>query len=107
MKWPPEVVNGRIPFVEGAEATRILVIQTLSNLQTQPFNEQSLSLGDVTFRPATATVARIQSALRRLSSIISIDSIQERRSQGGTSVEYLIEYVDRETRIRQEVTING
>lgn len=106
MKWPPVTVNGRIPFVEGAEATIAVVLLTLSDLQAQPFNDSLLSLGDVTFKVQSAARARIEGALRRLARLISVIDVQETKDDEGEAA-YLIIYTDRETRTRQEVTANG
>lgn len=105
MKWPPTPRSGRIDMVEGAGATRILVMQVLSDLQTNPFNDVLLSLGNPTFRTASAARARIQNALRRLGRVIRIESISEEGS--GEDRTYTIDYVDLEVRQPGSVTVNG
>ena len=106
MKWPPVPENGRIPFVQGAEASIILVTQTLRDLRAQPFNDELLSLGDITFKTASSNLARIRTALDRLRRVIELIQVTESLDEDGNA-EYLIVFIDRETRTKQEVTING
>ena len=104
MKWPPVPVNGRIPFVQGVDATNVLIINVLSDLQAQPFNDDQLSLGNLTWRTESTATGRITGALDRLKTIISINNIDEKRDEDGGASTYLIEYFDRETRSESEVT---
>lgn len=107
MKWPPVPVGGRLPMVQGVDASTVLVIQTLSDLQTNPFNDPLLSLGNVTYRPANTIRARIGNALRRLNRVIEVQAIIERRADDDGNNEYVVQFIDRETRTKSEVTING
>lgn len=110
MKWPPRPVNGRIPYVEGVEATTTLVIQTLSDLQTNPFNPSGLSLGDVTFKNRDTAEGRVRSALDRLRSIVYVERIRkisDAEDEEEGRAEYIVEFIDRETRQPSEVRING
>ena len=105
MKWPPTTRRGRIDMAEGVEATRILVMQVLSDLQTNPFNDIGISLGDQTFRVKTSATARIEQTLRRLGRLIRIESIES--STEGEGATYTINYTDLEVRAKGSVTING
>ncbi len=107
MVWPPTPRSGRVPMVQGAEATRILVMATLSDLQTNPFNENSLSLGNITFRVEKATRARIEAALKRLRSMIHVEAIIESDDDGESEKTYTINFTDLETRKKRSVTVNG
>lgn len=93
-------------MVKGADATVILVTQTLRDLKAQPFNDDLLSLGDITFRTVSSGTARIRTALDRLRRVIELVQVSEDRDEEGNAT-YLIVFVDRETRTKQEVTING
>jgi hypothetical protein len=104
MKWPPVPENGRLPMVEGARATATVVMLTLSDLQTNPFNDSRLSLGDVTFRPGSATRTRIDAALQRLKRTLSVEAIIEKVDTDG-SAEYTVLFNDRETKTKAEVTV--
>ena len=110
MKWPPVPVNGRIPFVEGIDATAVLVVSTLSDLTQNPFNPPALSLGEVTYRSSVGSEARLRATLERLRSVILVESLEEVTSDEDASEgrrEFFIAFSDRETRQRTEVTING
>jgi hypothetical protein len=110
MKWPPVPKSGRIPMIEGVDTTEVLIIQTLGDLQTNPFNSDRLSLGDVTFKNDQVAKGRIDSALQRLRNIISVDSVTENSSEEDAqdgSREYIVQFTDRETRQPSQVTING
>lgn len=104
MAWPPVPLGGRLGWVEGADASAVLVLMTLSDLQTNPFNDKNLSLGDITFRVRSANKARIDNALRRLARIIAIESIIESVDPEG-NVRYNIKFQDRETRVAGEVLV--
>ena len=110
MKWPPIPVDGRIPYVEGVEASIILVSNTLGDLQQNPFNSRDLSLGEVTFSPSPGAEGRIRATMRRLRTIVTVDSVKETTSdvdkEDGRR-EYLVVFTDRETRQQTEVPING
>ncbi len=105
MKWPPVPVAGRIPMVEGVAASTVLIIQTLSDLQTQPFNSPLLSLGNITFKQSNTVRARINNTLKRLVRIIEVQGVIERRSIDDSDNEYVVQFVDRETRTKSEVTV--
>lgn len=106
MAWPPVIENGRCKMEQGAEATRTLVMQTLGDLQQNPFNPDGLSLGDVTFRVHGAARARIHSALTRLQKVITIQQISEIKNSDGSMV-IIIEFLDKETRSKGSALING
>jgi hypothetical protein len=103
MKWPPTPLNGRLGWVEGAEASAVVVLLTLSDLQTNPFNPRDLSLGDITFRVKVSNKARIDAALRRLARIISVEAIIEEPGADGTALKYTVRFRDLETRVPGEV----
>lgn len=105
MKWPPRPVGGRIPMVEGSEATAVQIMQVLGDLRAQPFNG-NISMGDITFGVQSVTRAQIENALTRLSRLISVDSVIRSDNDDG-SVTYTIRFTDRESRTQGEVTING
>ena len=105
MKWPPTPEKGRIPLVEGAIATRQVVALTLTDLQTNPFNDPFLSLGDLAFRNSQVVRARAESALKRLERLISIQAVREEGVGDDKSI--IVDYVDREARIPGSVTIPG
>lgn len=107
MKWPPVPVDGRILFVEGVQASTVLVINTLGDLNQNPFNPRDLSLGDVAFRSAHGAQSRIQSTMDRLRSIVFVNSIEENGIDDDGSAVYEIVFTDRETRQKTEVSING
>jgi hypothetical protein len=92
-------------MVEGPEATREVVLLTLSDLQNQPFNPDGLSLGDLTYRVSGVVNARILQALRRLGSLIVVNSVTETVVEDDR--EYEIIWIDRESRTRRSETING
>jgi hypothetical protein len=93
-------------MVQGAEASVILVTQTLRDLRAQPFNDDLLSLGDIVFKAGNSNAALIRTALDRLRRVIEIIQVTESRNEDGDAT-YLIVFIDRETRSKQEVTING
>lgn len=105
MKWPPIPEGGRIPMIDGGEATRAVVMQTLSDLQTNPFNPIDLSLGEVTFRVKSAVRSRIYGALNRMRSMVRIENIDQ--VDDGERTTITINYVDLETREQGSVTIDG
>lgn len=110
MLWPPVPVNGRIPYVEGAEATTVLIINVLSDLSNNPFNPDSLSLGDLTYKPLPGAEARIRATMNRLRNVAFVDTVVETTSPADKvegKREFSITYTDRETRQRREVTVNG
>ena len=107
MKWPPTPEQGRLPFVEGIDATNIVVIQTLSDLQANPFNDPLLSLGEVTFKDPKKVEARVTSVLTRLRALIDIEAILVDRSKAGDEMEVVVHFQDREIRQKSEVTVNG
>jgi hypothetical protein len=108
MKWPPVPSGGRLSFEEGAPATRTLVLMTLGDLNTNPFNSGDISLGEITFKSTQVARGRIENALGRLSAFISVDAVTKmgdpEESEDGKQ-QYLVEYVDRETRTPSEVRI--
>jgi hypothetical protein len=105
MKWPPVPINGRIGMVEGVDATNILLLQTLGDLRANPFNDDNISLGNITYKPVGVAKGRIQGALERLRRIVSVESVVE--SGDVEDRTYTIRFTDRETRVRSEVTIDG
>lgn len=110
MKWPPVPVNGRIPYVSGVDSSTVLVVQTLSDLQTNPFNPDQLSLGEVAFKSRDVAEARISASLSRLSPIIQVDRVLRTTSTADElegKVTYEIEFIDRETRQPSKVNVNG
>lgn len=107
MKWPPVPEGGRIPMVEGVDASTILVVQTLSDLQTNPFNDALLSLGNVAFQPVSQARARIKNALKRLTRVIEVQNIVENKNTEDGDVEYVVQFTDRETRTKAEANVNG
>ena len=110
MKWPPTPEGGRIPFVEGLDASTVLVVQTLSDLQTNPFNDPRLSLGDITFRTSQMAIGRISGAITRLKTIVEVIRVIEvgtkEENEDGERT-YVVEFIDRETRQPSQVVING
>lgn len=106
ISWPPVLRNGRLTMEQGAEATRTLVMQTLGDLQQNPFNTDGLSLGDLTFRVDTVVRARVHDALRRLQKIITVQAVSESKDAEGRVV-ITVDYVDKETRTHGSVMING
>lgn len=106
MRWPPNPVNGRVPMVQGAEAAAVQILQVLGDLRQNPFNPSSISMGDVTFKPTGAAKARIETALRRLRTIISINSIEEINDKNG-SVTYVVSFTDLESRTQGSVRIDA
>ncbi len=106
MKWPPIPENGRIPYVKGADATVILVIQTLRDHTAQPFNDDLLALKDQTFSPLSSAIARIRTALERLQRVIEVVQVSGTNNEEGDAT-FTIIFLDRETRTEKEVTING
>lgn len=110
VKWPPIPVGGRLPFVEGVEATTVLVINVLSDLTQNPFNPPNLSLGEVTFRSTTGAEARIRATMQRLSTVVFVDSVSDTTDEDEALDgvrEYTIVFTDRETRQQTEITVNG
>jgi hypothetical protein len=106
MDWPPRLKNGRLQMVTGAEATRVLVMQTLGDLQQNPFNPDDISLGDVTFRVNGIIRARISNVLKRMAKLITIQAITESSDQEGKKV-IMIDFIDRETRTQGRTTVDG
>lgn len=106
MNWPPELRNGRLQMVSGAAATRVLIMQTLGDLQQNPYNPDAISLGNVTYRVNNAISARISSVLTRLGNLVSIQGITETRVADG-SKKITIDFTDRETRTPGRATIDG
>ena len=110
MKWPPIPEGGRIPFVEGVDASVVLVVSTLSDLRQNPFNPQDLSLGEVTFNSQQSSEARIRSAMNRLRTVVFLDEVTDSSTpedKADGQYEYTIVFTDRETRQQAEVPING
>ena len=106
INWPPTPVNGRLSMVEGPDASSIMVMQVLGDLSQNPFNPDDISMGDITFRSKTLGTARIEVALARLQPIISVDSVTEEDLNNG-SIEYVINFTDRESRAQRSVTHYG
>lgn len=104
LSWPPTVINGRARMEEGAAATRILVVQVLGDLRNNPFNEKDLSLGDLTFRTESTVRPAVASAIRRLDSLITIQSVGERTSPDGSKT-ITVDFLDRETRTTGSVQL--
>lgn len=108
MKWPPTPVNGRIPFVEGIDATNIIITQTLGDLQQNPFNDPLLSMGDLAFKDTRQVQPRVEGALRRITQLIELEAVDVNRDDSDEGkVSVTIYYQDREVRQRSEVTVNG
>lgn len=97
MRWPPTPSGGRIPLVEGAEATRQLVAMTLGDLRANPFNPDGLSLGDVAFRPESVARASVEAALARLGKIIRVESVAEGPLRDDGSKSITVNFIDLET----------
>lgn len=107
VQWPPALINGRMQTVYGDDATKVTVMQVLSDLQTNPFNDDDTSLGDVTFKPDSgSTRARIQRALQRLRQLIHVEALTEERVDVGEVV-FKVDYIDLETKAKGSVKING
>lgn len=95
IKWPPTPEGGRIPLVKGSEATRVSVLLTLSDLTQNPFNEDDLSLGDITFQPVSIARAKIMAALARLRRVAIVQSVMESPDNEN---EFIVRYMDLESR---------
>lgn len=106
MDWPPSLKNGRLQMVTGAAATRVLVMQTLGDLQQNPFNPDGISLGNITYRVEGAVRARISNVLSRLGKLITIQGISETKNAEGKKI-ITIDFIDRETRTQGRTTIDG
>lgn len=106
MDWPPNLRNGRLQMATGAAATRILVLQTLGDLQQNPFNPDDISLGDITYRVSGVIRARVSNVLKRLGKMITIQAITEGTDQSGKKT-ITIDFIDRETRTQGRTTIDG
>lgn len=106
MNWPPTLKNGRLQMVTGASATRVLVMQTLGDLQQNPYNPDGISLGDITYRVEGAARARVSNVLSRLGKLIIIQGISESKNTDGKKT-ITVDFIDRETRTQGRTTIDG
>lgn len=104
IEWPPVIRNGRMSYVEGQQAAAVLILQTVSDLRQNPFNPEGISLGDITYKVQSSARTRLDNALRRLEPIVSIEAIIETLAENGDA-EYVIRYVDRESRTPGEVRV--
>jgi hypothetical protein len=104
VEWPPRVRNGRLRYVDGVEAASTTILMIVSDLRQQPFNPDGLALGDITFKTQTSARPLIETALRRLAPLISVESVGESTNDDG-SVSFTITYTDRESRSRGEVRV--
>lgn len=104
MEWPPKTRGGRLRYVNGIDAASVLILQVVSDLRQQPFNPDAISLGDITFRVQTVNRPLIESALKRVSAVISVESISEELAEDG-SARYTILFTDRESRTPGKVSV--
>ena len=104
--WPPNFTDGRMEWVSGAAASRVLIMQTLGDLTQNPFNPKNICLGNVTFRTMRSARSRVQVALKRVASIVAVQTVSETDTHDGTKV-ITVQFIDRETRERGSLTING
>lgn len=109
MTWPPKPISGRIPLVEGVDATVVQVVMAVSDLTGNPFNPPNISAGNHTFKQPDAVESRVLRALERLKPIISVDSIdiEIEPSKDNSEATVTVTFTDRESRSKRSVTING
>lgn len=106
IEWPPQYTDGRMGMVSGAAASSVIVLQTLGDLTQNPFNPKGICLGNIVFRTEKSVRPRVQIALRRVSSIIAVQSVSEMDTRDGSKT-IVIQFIDRETREAGSVTVNG
>lgn len=102
IEWPPVLRGGKLSLISGADASRVLVAQTVGDLTQNPFNPPGLSLGDVTFRTSGVVRARVSAVLKRMNKLVTIQSITETDDQNGSKT-ISVEFTDRETNTKARV----